>query len=149
MKLRFALLVGLGLAMSGCAQREYRGGYILDEDALARITVGQTTQNQVQAILGSPSSQSTFNQSNNSWYYISKETRAVAFLAPDTIDQQVLAVDFDESGRVKNIRRWGLQDGREIAFVDRTTETRGRELTILQQLLGNLGRFNNAGNQGN
>lgn len=140
------LMLGLALVgpllLAACAEREYRGGFVLEEETLNRIKVGETTQRQVAATLGSPSSISTFNANNDTWYYISKETRAMAFLTPEVIDQQVLAIDFDPQGRVKDIRRYGLKDGREIAFVDRSTPTRGRELTILQQLLGNLGRFN-------
>ena len=34
----------------------------------------------------------------------------------------------------------GLDDGQDVAMSDRETPTRGRELTILEQLLGNVGR---------
>ena len=45
---------------------------------------------------------------------------------------------------VKEIKRYGLKDGKQIAFVDRETPTRGKEMTVLEQLFGNLGRFNNS-----
>jgi hypothetical protein len=32
-------------------------------------------------------------------------------------------------------------DGKKVVFVDRTTPTAGQRITILQQLIGNLGRF--------
>ena len=43
------------------------------------------------------------------------------------------------------IKYYGLEEGKIISYVDRTTPTRGRELTVLQQLFGNLGRLG-AGN---
>ena len=53
-----------------------------------------------------------------------------------------VAIDFDSAGRVSDVRRYGLDDGREIQPVDRATPTKGREVTLLQQLFGNIGRFN-------
>ncbi len=61
------------------------------------------------------------------------------------VDQEILAVAFDEGGIVESMRVYGQEDGRTIAYVDRTTPTEGNELTIIQQLLGNLGRFNPEG----
>ena len=45
------------------------------------------------------------------------------------------------------MRVYGQEDGRTIAYVDRTTPTEGNELTLIQQLLGNLGRFNPEGDE--
>ena len=47
--------------------------------------------------------------------------------------------------KVDNLKYYGLEEGKIISYVDRTTPTRGRELTVLQQLFGNLGRLG-AGN---
>src|SRR3546814_5080921 len=99
-------------------------------------------------LLGSPSTSSTFPDWGTTYYYISSETEAVAFLAPEVIEQQVLAIAFDKStSKVKDIKRYGLKDGKQIAFVDRETPTRGKELTVLEQLFGNFGRFNNDTNK--
>jgi len=95
-------------------------------------------------MLGSPSTTSTFQQWGVTWYYISKETEAVAFLAPETIDQQVLAISFDKENKVSQIKRYGLKDGKEVAFVGRETPTKGKELTFLEQLFGNFGKFNDS-----
>jgi hypothetical protein len=88
---------------------------------------------------------STFD--DRTWYYISKRTETTAFFDPDVTDQEVLAINFDESGVVQNMRVYGQEDGRTIAYVDRTTPTEGNELTLIQQLLGNLGRFNPEGDE--
>jgi hypothetical protein len=37
---------------------------------------------------------------------------------------------------------YGVEDGRIVEPVERTTPTYGQELTVMQQLLGNFGRFN-------
>ena len=60
------------------------------------------------------------------------------------IDQQVYIVNFDDQGVVKAIDHKGLEDGKEIVPVARATPAPGRELSFLEQLIGNLGKFNSA-----
>lgn len=138
----FAACVVLLCAIAACAPRQDYRGVTLDEDKLGLIAVGQTTEAQVGALLGSPSTTSTFAEWGTTYYYISSETEAVAFLAPELIDQQVVAISFDKDNKVQSVKRYGLKDGKQVAFVDRETPTRGKELTVLEQLFGNLGRFN-------
>ncbi len=53
----------------------------------------------------------------------------------------VTEITFNEAdGKVASVRNLGLDDGRQIAMERRETPTRGRQLTILEQLLGNVGR---------
>ncbi|MEO0717659.1 MAG: hypothetical protein AAFZ06_02150 [Pseudomonadota bacterium] len=69
------------------------------------------------------------------------KTEALAFFEPEVVDQQVVTVSFDSTGVVENVNRYGLEDGQVVDLVTRTTPTSGRKLTILQQIFGNLGRF--------
>lgn len=137
-----AIAVLMLLGVAACAPRQDFRGITIEEDKLALVNVGQTTEPQVNALLGSPSTISTFPDWGTVYYYISSQTDTVAFLTPELIDQQVLAIAFDKENRVKEIKRYGLKDGKQVAFVDRETPTRGKELTFLEQLFGNLGRFN-------
>ncbi|MFQ5566514.1 MAG: outer membrane protein assembly factor BamE, partial [Paracoccaceae bacterium] len=58
---------------------------------------------------------------------------------PAVTDRRVVSVQFDANDVVSGVNVYGLEDGRIIDLQTRTTPTHGRELTILQQLLGNLG----------
>jgi outer membrane protein assembly factor BamE (lipoprotein component of BamABCDE complex) len=144
---RRTLLVTVGLAVAlaagACTPRIDQRGNKPDEDQVVLINPGVDDKNRVAELIGTPSVISTFN--DRTWYYISKRTETVAFLDPETVDQEVLAISFDDSGVVDNMRIYGPEDGRTIAYVDRTTPTEGNELTLIQQLLGNLGRFNPEG----
>ena len=60
------------------------------------------------------------------------------------IDQAVLEIKFDDGGLVKDMKLYGIEDGKEIEPVPRVTPTGGQELTFMKQLLGNIGRFNSA-----
>ena len=144
---RRTLLAAVGLALAlgsgACTARIDQRGNKPDEDQVVLINPGVDDKNRVAELIGTPSAISTFN--DRTWYYISKRTETVAFFDPETVDQEVLAISFDDSGVVDNMRIYGPEDGRTIAYVDRTTPTEGNELTLIQQLLGNLGRFNPQG----
>lgn len=109
-----ALLLSVLVA---CAPREEYRGAVIDEDKLAQIEVGKTTQAQVSTLMGSPSTSSTFPEWGTTYFYISSQTEAIAFMAPDLIDQQVVSVSFDENSRVKEVKRYGMKDGKQVAFV--------------------------------
>lgn len=125
---------------AGCTPTIDTRGNLPDPDNVLKIQPGVDTKNEVAQLLGSPSTMGTFN--DDKWYYISTRTRSIAFLKPDIEDQQVLVVDFDKAGVVNDLKIIGLEDAKQITPNERVTPTLGRELTILQQLLGNLGRFN-------
>ncbi len=142
-KLLAAVGLTLALAAGACSARIDQRGNKPDEDQVVLINPGVDDKNRVAELIGTPSSISTFN--DRTWYYISKRTETVAFFDPEVVDQEVLAISFDDNGVVDNMRIYGPEDGRIIAYVDRTTPTEGNELTLIQQLLGNLGRFNPEG----
>jgi outer membrane protein assembly factor BamE (lipoprotein component of BamABCDE complex) len=135
--------LAVALAAGACTPRIDQRGNKPDEDQVVLINPGVDDKNRVAELIGTPSVISTFN--DRTWYYISKRTETVAFFDPETVDQEVLAISFDDNGVVDNMRIYGPEDGRTIAYVDRTTPTEGNELTLIQQLLGNLGRFNPEG----
>ena len=135
----------LALTATACSPRIDQRGNKPDEDQVVQINPGVDDKNRVAELIGTPSTISTFD--DRTWYYISKRTETTAFFDPEVMDQEVLAINFDENGVVQNMRVYGQEDGRTIAYVDRTTPTEGNELTIMQQLLGNLGRFNPEGDE--
>ena len=126
-------------ALVACAPTVDIAGYVPNETMIAEIVSGETTRETVLTVLGSPSSTATFD--TDSWYYISRTTETLAFFDATVLDQTVLAVDFDEVGVVTGLRRYTLDDARDIVPADGRTPTRGRELGLLEQLIGNIGRY--------
>jgi outer membrane protein assembly factor BamE (lipoprotein component of BamABCDE complex) len=138
-----AILLGgslLAAGVAGCAPKVDQRGNLPDPDDVLAIQPGVDDKAKVFQLLGSPSTAGTFD--DKIWYYISKKTEQIAFLDPDVLDQEVLEIKFDDGGIVKDMRLYGLEDGREIEPVSRVTPTGGQELTFMKQLLGNIGRFN-------
>lgn len=135
-----ALASALAASLAACQPRIDTRGNLPDPDNVLRINPGIDGRDQVADLLGTPSSIATFD--DRTWYYISRRTETFAFFEPDVVDQEVLMVKFDEAGIVSDMKIYGLEDSQPIQPVERTTPTLGREMTILQQLIGNLGRFN-------
>ncbi len=132
------VLVALGMFM-GCSTAITTRGNAPNPKNLSQIKVGEHNRSQVARLLGTPSNAAIFNDST--WYYVSRKTKTVAFYKPEVLESQVIAIHFDTSGKVKEIRRYTKKDGRIITPVARSTPTPGREMGLLEQLLGNIGRF--------
>ncbi|UUX50222.1 outer membrane protein assembly factor BamE [Nisaea acidiphila] len=130
------IVIGLG----ACSPRVATHGNMVDIDSLAAIEPGQSDKGRVLALLGSPSTESEFGQ--ETWMYIANRTEQTAFFAEDVIEQRVIYIAFDGDGIVDSIGRLNQEDGKRIEFVNRKTETAGQKISFLQQLFGNIGRFN-------
>ena len=142
---RRIFLIGASCSILAACQPtvDYRG-YQPRGDDLAKIQVGMSKAD-VAALLGSPSTTASIDVEGDSYYYISSKVEQKAFFDPVETDRQVFAVRFDRSDRVASFANYGLEDGKVIDFSTRKTPTKGKELTILQQLLGNIGRFKGPG----
>jgi outer membrane protein assembly factor BamE (lipoprotein component of BamABCDE complex) len=135
------IVAGAAASMAACAPTVGRHGFqVIDPEAdPAKVQVGQDTKSTVLARLGSPSTTSAFEP--NTWYYVSQTTQKYTYHKPQVDQRSVTMVSFDpQSETVTEVKTLGLSDGKRIAFNERETPTRGRELTILEQLLGNVGR---------
>jgi outer membrane protein assembly factor BamE (lipoprotein component of BamABCDE complex) len=137
---KFSLLSLIALVMISCSPVERTHGYVPRADELDSIQAGQDTRGSVQRKLGRPSTVGSFD--DNKWYYISRKTKQYSFFKPENVEQKIVAISFDDNGLVDDVNQYGLEDGRVIDLVTRTTPTFGRELTVLQQMFGNIGRFN-------
>ncbi|MSO81486.1 MAG: outer membrane protein assembly factor BamE [Alphaproteobacteria bacterium] len=137
---RHGIVAATGLALVSCTPVINTRGHVPEPDAVEKLAVGKTTRTDVQKALGSPSTVGTFQ--NNVWYYIGEKTETVAFYSPEVLERRILAVVFDDRDVVSDVVSYTEADGKHVEIVSRVTPTAGQELTILQQLFGNLGRFN-------
>lgn len=133
-----AIAAALGAAASACAPVVGTHGFQTVDVAPADIKVGEDTKSTVLAQLGSPSATSTFEE--NIWYYISQTTERYTYNRPQVSQRSVTAITFAADDKVTEVRNLGLEDGQQLAMNSRETPTRGRELTVIEQLLGNVGR---------
>jgi outer membrane protein assembly factor BamE (lipoprotein component of BamABCDE complex) len=118
--------------LMGCTPVVSQRGYLQDLDAEASIDTATDTKTTIQQRLGFPSTEATFTA--DAWYYISSVEKQVAFFQPRVQSRSILAIYFDKTGKVTDLKHFTLEDGHVVAFESRETPAPGRELTFLQQL---------------
>jgi outer membrane protein assembly factor BamE (lipoprotein component of BamABCDE complex) len=127
-------------------------GSKVDDDQLAQLVPGTSTRQDVTALLGSPTAHASFD--DNRWIYISEVTHPVIAGTQGIEDQHVVVVSFDDKGLVTGVEKKTQDDALPVDVVARATPSPGTEASLLQQLLGNVGKFSagvpdsNAGKQG-
>ncbi len=131
------------LLVASCSPIVDARGHNTQAEDFSQIVVEQSRREDVQALLGSPSAQSTYGE--ETWYYISETKETVGLFAPEITDQKVTAITFDEAGLVKDISSYKKKDGKPVEIVGKETPTEGHKLTFMEQMLGNMGRFNAPG----
>ncbi len=125
-------------AAAACAPVQTYSGFLPERNdvAIADPEPGVDTRATVQQRFGTPSTTAVFDQT--AWYYVSSVQERMAFYEPETIERRVMVVRFD-GDNVASVEKFGMERGRLVAYNDEITPTRGRELGILEQLLGNVG----------
>src|SRR3979411_1985672 len=108
-RLNWAFLAG-ATALTACAPVENQRGYVPDVEAVASVQVGMDTKDTITKKLGDPSTSATFG--NDIWYYISAHVEQNAFFAPRATDRNILAVEFAKDGKVTDVHKYTLADGR-------------------------------------
>ncbi len=127
------------LIISGCTPTNTVRGNIVEDYRLAEVQPGVDTRTDVLRKLGSPTTRATFD--DNIWYYIGQETEKRGILDPEVVEERVIVAFFSEDGILQEIK--DIDNERlDIPYARRETPTSGNEITVLQQFLGNLGRFN-------
>jgi outer membrane protein assembly factor BamE (lipoprotein component of BamABCDE complex) len=121
-------------------------GNKVDAEQLKELTPGVSSKADVTAVIGSPTARATFD--DNTWIYISEVTQPRIGRTLGELDQHVVVLNFDERGTLQTVQKLDKADSLPVAVVARTTPSPGTEASFMQQLLGNIGRFNPAGNAG-
>ena len=144
------LPVFLLLAVSACsaidAPKQLRGNHV-DADQLKELVPGTSTRADATSLLGSPSARATFD--DNTWFYISETTRTRVGRTPGVMAQDVTVLKFDQAGVLRDVKHMNQDDSRDVSMVSRITPSPGSDASFMQQLLGNVGKFNTGGGPGN
>lgn len=125
------------LAVGACTPvAKYQGFQVIDQ-APSDVKVGQDTRATVLSRLGTPTSKSVID--NDTWFYLTQISSKTGFYQPRVNKRDVVMIAFEKGGdQVSAVNTYTLKDGRVIAYNGRETPTRGRELSVLEQLLGSI-----------
>jgi outer membrane protein assembly factor BamE (lipoprotein component of BamABCDE complex) len=148
-RLRTTIALLLCLSMTGCGwllpPPQTRGNKV-DVEQLKELVPGTSSKADVTALVGSPTQKATFDE--NSWLYITETTRPRIGRTLGVLDQAVVVLTFDDRGILTNVKTYGRNDAIPVSVASRTTPSPGTEASFMQQLLGNIGKFNPAGGGG-
>lgn len=128
------------LLFNACTRDEVlHRGYNFDKVQLEALTIGQTNNQQLVDMLGSPTTVSNFGK--QTYYYISGKYQMSSFSHPELIDQQILAFTFDKSGILTNMAQYDGKNFKAIEVSDNKIAIPGNTLSAYEQIAGNVGRY--------
>lgn len=136
---KLALITSVLICASACTPVVAQRGNLLEDYQMAEIKIGEATRSDVLRSLGSPTTKSTFDP--NVWYYLGQETEKKGILDPKIVKERVVLVAFNDEGIVQDIQDVD-RERINIPYERSKTPTHGNNITIMQELLGNLGKFN-------
>jgi outer membrane protein assembly factor BamE (lipoprotein component of BamABCDE complex) len=136
-----ALLALTGVVgLSGCVSVRTSHGYVLERgETEIKAEAGVDTKESMLAKYGEPSTKGAFDE--NYWYNFAAQDAARAFFKPRTTTRAVVAIKFRDDGFVEEARLLSVEDGYKVHAVNKTTPSRGKELSFWEQLLGNVGQL--------
>lgn len=114
-------------------------GNLVEDYQLKEVLPGIDGKDDVARKIGSPTTIAPFD--DNTWYYMGQKTKKKGILDPKVVEEKIIVVTFAADGKVNAVKE--QQNGREnVPIVQRQTPVSGNDLTFLQQMLGNVGKFN-------
>lgn len=143
-------LSGLAVTLAlvgGCSRLRDHKGYVFDQTLVASVQPGIDNRDSVTKTLGHASFESEFDN-GGTWYYISRDTRALAFSTPKPVKQEIFMVRFAPDGNVASVQKTGLSAIRNVHLYGKTTPTLGRHTGFFSELFGNIGTVGGQGASG-
>ena len=145
MLLKRILVAFFALSLTGCETKVIQHGLVPNNDELALIKPGLHKRSDVRVILGPPSTIAQFEP--RSWYYVGSQVQKEPFAKSSLLARKIVEVRFNSEGYVTTVKSFDSTNEKKIKPAERITATGGKQLTIIQQLIGNAGRFTGKGNE--
>ena len=130
------------LALTGCESVVHTRGNLPSVERVAEIQPGRSNRADIEELLGTPSTRAVFDK--EIWLYIGSRDETRTFAKPKLLERRILTIRFNKRGIVEELRTYDATSGRLVQLVERETPTKGKELSFIEQLIGNVGRFDNA-----
>jgi outer membrane protein assembly factor BamE (lipoprotein component of BamABCDE complex) len=132
-----AIIFASSLLSAGCGQTLIKQGHQFQDEDLAQVHPGMG-KDQVVLAMGTPDTQSA--GATPVFYYISQTAnQPMPFMKPEVTDRRVVAVYFDNKGRVTQVANYGLKDGKVFDFIKRETPSYSRDQGLLKELFRDIG----------
>ncbi|MBO4643939.1 MAG: outer membrane protein assembly factor BamE [Alphaproteobacteria bacterium] len=140
MHFRLPAIIPLFFTLSACSAMIDVHGDAVDPEVLASFKPNETLYMEVQQKLGSPSSKVLFE--SEEWVYIHSKQKRIAFLKPKETERTVIVFKFNRDGVLQNVEKKTLEQGRAFSPSPASSQEAEESLTILDQMISNVGRMN-------
>ena len=103
------------------------------------LIINETNKNEIMDLLGSPSTKSKFN--NDVWIYIERkqtQSRLKNLGKMKIIKNDVLVLELDKYGILKNKQFYNMDDVQNIKFVEGTTDAGIKKQTFVYDFLSSM-----------
>lgn len=134
------LLLTFSLLMAACTPLVSTHGNMLTKTAIAEIQPTVSTRADVTAKWGPPTTVSNFDPSV--WYYIGETDARKGIFEAEVEKRQMIKVAFGPDDIVTEVSMIDPALGQEVDVAKRKTPSAGKEYTVFQQAIGNIGKFN-------
>ena len=130
------------VALSACSPITATRGNLISDTKFQEVKPHSSNRAEISKIWGPPTTTSSFD--GNTWYYIGETTKQRGVFAPEAVKRRMIRVKFDpaDNDTIIEVSDLDINKAKDIALVERKTPTAGREFTILQQFVGNIGKYN-------
>ena len=132
--------------LASCAQPIEIHGNRISLRSIEAIEPGKTTEKQVLEQLGKPVI--TQDYGSKIWIYVKSKSQKTVLSGRNFLDRTVVRVSFNKKGIATSVDIIPYDKELNAEISTRRTPTAGQEITVLQQLIGNFGRFENKNDQG-
>ncbi len=128
------------LMLAACAPTIETRGNLVSDTKFKEVIPNVSTRADVEQKWGPPTTDSTLDP--NTWYYIGETTAQSGVFEEKVTKRRLICVKFDQSDKVIDVTDINTNLAKNVQPVGRVTPTAGKEYTMFQQFIGNLGKFN-------
>ena len=137
---KFFRIIASTLLLGACTPVVTWHGNTPPEGAIEALEVGVDTPSTVIQKLGPPTAVAPLGQPQ--WYYMSYEMKKYNIRDTKPDDEQIIVVNFDqETGLLASVSSKEDIERTYVPIDKVVTPSRGTDTSILQELLGNIGKF--------
>ena len=134
------------LCLTGCGLETYQSGDLPAAKRLESIKVGDS-KDKVLRVLGTPNYTSSKTEGvDDLMIYAQTNKSSRLFFNPKPTSQDVYLFVFNSKGVVTETKHLTLEDAKKVAYESKTTPVEGKNLSVLEQLAENFGKYNAGGN---
>ena len=133
------------LMLTACGLEKFQNSDLPESRRLELIQVGDS-KDKVLRVLGTPNYQSVPEEGiGDVMFYAQAKKSSRIFFDPEVTERVVHVYTFNNKGVLTEKKELTLADGHKVAYDDSITKVGGKELSVLEQLAENFGRYNAGG----